>query len=74
MSTSFSCLAFQLGGAFQDATQVRKQGAEHVAAAQIGDDALLDLAVFAVGLHDAQVFVDGAVGGRDFDGPDVHAE
>jgi hypothetical protein len=66
-------LAFQLGRAFQDATQVRKHSAEHVATAKIGDDALLDLAVFAVGFHDAQVFVDGAVGGRDFDGPDVHA-
>ena len=45
---------------------------EEVLASEIGDDALLDLAVFAVGLDDADVFVDGAAGGADFDGSRVH--
>ena len=45
---------------------------EEVLAAEIGDDALLDLAVFAVGFDDADVFVDGAAGGADFDGSGVH--
>ena len=33
---------------------------EEILATEIGDDALLDLTVFAVGLDDADVFVDGA--------------
>ena len=45
---------------------------EEVLASEIGDDALLDLAVFAVGFDDADVFVDGAAGGADFDGSRVH--
>jgi hypothetical protein len=34
---------------------------------------LLDLAVLAIGFDDADVFVDHAVGGPDFDGAEVHA-
>ena len=45
---------------------------EEVLASEVGDDALLDLAAFAVGLDDADVFVDGAAGGADFDGSRVH--
>ena len=45
---------------------------EEVLASEIGDDALLDLAAFAVGFDDADVFVDGAAGGADFDGSRVH--
>src|SRR4051794_26290873 len=45
---------------------------EELFASEIGDDALFDLTVLAVGLDDADVFVDGAAGGADFDGPRVH--
>ncbi len=45
---------------------------EEVFAAEVGDDALLDLAVFAVGLDDADVFVESAAGGADFHGSRVH--
>ena len=45
---------------------------EEVFAAEVGDDALLDLAVFAVGLDDADVFVERAAGGADFHGSRVH--
>ena len=45
---------------------------EEVLPSEIGDDALLDLTVFAVGLDDADVFVDGAAFGADFDGSRVH--
>ena len=66
-------LAFHFGGAFQDTAQVGQYGGKQIATAQVGDDALLDLAVFAVGLDDAQVFIEGTVGGGDFDGAHVHA-
>src|SRR5260370_18014405 len=45
---------------------------EEVLPSEIGDDALLDLPVFAVGFDDADVFVDGAAGGADFHGSRVH--
>ena len=45
---------------------------EEIFAAEIGDDALLDLTAFAVGFDDADVFIDGAAGGADFDGSRVH--
>jgi hypothetical protein len=45
---------------------------EEIFASEIGDDALLDLAALAVGLDDADVFVDGAAGGADFHGSRVH--
>ena len=58
---------------FQHAPKLRQHGAEQILAAQIGDDALLDFAVLAVGFDHADVLVDRAAGGRDFDGADVHA-
>ena len=45
---------------------------KEVFAAEVGDDALLDLAAVAVGFDDADIFVDGAAGGADFDGSRVH--
>src|SRR4051812_48627764 len=45
---------------------------EEVLASEIGDDALLDLTGFAVGLDDADVFVDGAAFGADSHGSRVH--
>jgi hypothetical protein len=45
---------------------------EEIFAAEIGDQALLDLAAFAVGFDDADVLVDGAAGGADFHGSRVH--
>jgi hypothetical protein len=47
---------------------------EKILAPEIGDDAVLDLAALAVGLDDADVFVDGAATGADFDGPGVHED
>ena len=51
-----------------------EHGGQHVLAAEIRDDPLLDLAVFAIGFDDADIFVDSALGGRDFDRADVHGE
>ncbi len=45
---------------------------EKILAPEIRNDALLDLTAFAVGLDDADVFVDGAAAGADFDGSGVH--
>src|SRR5262249_15333275 len=45
---------------------------EEVFAAEVGDDVLLDLAAFADGFDDADILMDGAAGGADFDGPRVH--
>ena len=46
---------------------------QEVLAAEVGDGALLDLAVVAIGFDDADVLVDRAAGGADFDGSEVHA-
>ncbi len=45
---------------------------EEVFAAEIGDDALLDLSAFAVGFDDADVLVECAAGRADFDSFEVH--
>src|SRR4051812_19806223 len=45
---------------------------EEVLSSEIGDDALLDLTAVAVSLDDADVFVDGAALGANFDGSRVH--
>jgi hypothetical protein len=45
---------------------------EEVLAAEVGEGALLDLAGLAEGLDDADVLVEGAAGGPDFDGSQVH--
>ena len=45
---------------------------EEIFATEIGDDALLDLAVIAIGFDDADVFVDGAVARANFEGSGIH--
>ena len=54
--------AFQLGEDF----------GEQLHATQIGDGALLDLAVVAVGFDDADILVHRAARGPDFDSSEVH--
>jgi hypothetical protein len=56
----------------QEAAEPGEDLDEEVLTAQIGDDALLDLSAVAVGLDDADIFVDGAAGRADFDGSGVH--
>ena len=56
------------GVAAEDAFKFGQQRVEDILAAKVGDDALLDLAVVAVGFDNADVLVDRAVGGGDFDG------
>jgi hypothetical protein len=46
---------------------------KEILASEVGENALLDLAALAVGFNDANVFVDGAVGGANFDGSGIHA-
>ena len=55
----------------EDTCPLGQDGAEDILAAEVGDGALLDLAVVALGLDDAAVFVDGAVGGGNFEGAHV---
>ena len=45
---------------------------EEIFAAQVGDGALLDLAVVAIGFDDTDVFVERAVGRPDFKSAEVH--
>jgi hypothetical protein len=45
---------------------------EEVLSTEIGDDALLDLTAFAVGLDDTDVFIDGAAFRANFHGSRVH--
>src|SRR5512135_1720455 len=59
--------------AAQESLELGEDFGEEVLATQVGDGALLDLAVLAIGFDDADVFVDHAVGGPDFDGAEVHA-
>ena len=65
-------LPFDLGQPLEHAFQLGQQLLEEILASQVGDRPLLDLAVFTVGLDDADVLVDLAAGGRDFDGADEH--
>ena len=58
----------------EEALQLRQQRRQDVSAAEVGDGALLDLAVLPVGFDDADVFVDGALGGGNLDGAQVHAK
>jgi hypothetical protein len=60
------------GIAVEEPAELGEQFDEQVLASEIGDDALLDLAVVAIGFDDADVFVDGAVLGADFDGSWIH--
>src|SRR5262249_9890317 len=57
----------------QDTFESREERLQEILATQVGDDPLLDFAVFAIGLDDANVLIDGAAGGRDLDRADVHA-
>jgi hypothetical protein len=45
---------------------------QEILAAEVGESALLDLTVVAIGLDDADILVDRAAGGPDFDGSEVH--
>ena len=67
-------LAGNDGVAAQDADEVGEEWLEEILAAEVGDDPLFDFAVEAEGLDDAEVLVDGAVGGGDFDGTDEHED
>src|SRR5215472_4723246 len=66
--------ASDAGCAAQDPFQFGEELLQEILAAEIGDDALFDLTVLAIGFDDADVLVDGAVGGGDFDGADVHGD
>jgi hypothetical protein len=61
-----------VGIACEEAAELGEELDEEVFASEIGDDALLDLTAVAVGFDDADIFVDGAAGGADFDGSRVH--
>src|ERR1700680_3766120 len=56
----------------EEASELGEHFDEEVLPSEIGDDALLDLTAFAVGLDDTDVFVDGAAFGADFHGSRVH--
>jgi hypothetical protein len=58
--------------AAQDAFELGQKGLQEVLATEVGDHALLDLAVLAVGFDDADVLVDGPAGGGNFDRADIH--
>src|SRR5262249_42185343 len=62
------------GGAAQDPFELGEKFEQEVRAPETGDDAVLDFTVLTIGFDDADVFVDGAVGGGDFDGADVHGD
>ena len=62
------------GIAAKYADEVGKELLKEIFAAEIGDDALLDLTAEPEGLDDSDVLVDGAIGGGDFDGANEHAE
>src|SRR5262245_29556945 len=58
--------------ALEQALQLRQQCGQDILAAEVGDRTLFDLAVLAVGLDDANVLIDGALGGGHLDGAEVH--
>jgi hypothetical protein len=60
------------GVAIEEPSELGEQLDEEILASEVGDDALLDLAVLAVGFDDTDVFVNGAVLGADFDGSGIH--
>jgi hypothetical protein len=51
---------FVAGIAAEECSELGEDRDEEVLASEVGDDALLDLAAFTVGLDDANVLVDGA--------------
>jgi hypothetical protein len=58
----------------EEPLQLGQQGREDVLRSEIDKGALFDLAVLAVGLDDADVLMDGAVGRRDFDGAEAQGD
>jgi len=58
--------------ALQKAVEQRQHRFERIAAAEIGDDPLLDVSVFPHRGNNPDVLVDGSVGAFDFDGADKH--
>src|SRR5205823_13420226 len=66
-------LARQAWLPLEEALQLRQQRGEDVLAAEVGDGALFDLAAVAVGFDDADILIDGAVGGRHLDRAEVHS-
>ena len=52
----------------------RQDGFERLASPEVGDDLLLDFSVFPYGTDDADILVDGAVGGGNFDGSDEQGQ
>ena len=67
-------IGFLAGGlAGEKSSELGEDLDEEILASEVGDNALFDLAILAVGFDDADVFVDGAAGGADFDGSGVHA-
>jgi len=56
----------------QDTLEAGEQGLHEVLAAEVGDDTLFDLAVLALGFDDADVLIDSAAGGGNFDSADIH--
>ena len=61
-----------LGVAVEEPAELEKQLDEEILASEVGDNAFLDLAAVTVGFGDADVFVEGAVVGADFDGSWIH--
>jgi hypothetical protein len=56
----------------EQAPELGQHRQQHILPAEVRDDALLDLAIFAVGFDDADVLVEGAVTGADLDRSGVH--
>ncbi len=65
-------ICLRVGIVAEQAFQLGEHFGEQIHAAQIGDGALLDLAVVAIGFDDADILVHRAAGGPDFDGSEVH--
>src|SRR5713101_1670797 len=58
--------------AFEKANELGQDGFQGIASAEVGDDLLLDLSVLPHRTDDADILVDGAVGGGNFDGSNEH--
>jgi len=62
----------RVGIVAEQASQLGEHLRQQVHAAQIGEGALLDLAIVAIGFDDADILVDRAAGGPDFDSSEIH--
>ena len=58
--------------AAQEAFETGQELLQQILATEVGDGALFDLAVLAVGLDNADVLVDRAAGGRNLDDAHIH--